>query len=36
VRAPDVELLGPDGRPVRLSDLRRERPLFLSFLRHFG
>jgi len=36
VRAPDIELHDPDGRLVRLSDLRRDRPLLLSFLRHFG
>jgi hypothetical protein len=36
VRAPDVELLGTHGRPVRLSTLWQERLLLISFLRHFG
>ena len=34
--APDVELLGTDGRPVNLSTLWKEKPLVLSFTRHFG
>lgn len=34
--APDVELLGLDGRPVRLSSLWQGRVLVLAFTRHFG
>ena len=34
--APDVELRDDAGRLVRLSALRRERPLALLFVRHLG
>jgi peroxiredoxin len=34
--APDVELLDTGGSPVRLSSLWKEKPLVLSFTRHFG
>lgn len=34
--APDVSLLGVEGKPVQLSSLWREKPLVLSFTRHFG
>jgi peroxiredoxin len=34
--APDVEVLDPQGRPVRLSTLWVERPVVLVFLRHYG
>ena len=34
--APDVTLADGSGTPVRLSDLWRERPLLLVFLRHYG
>lgn len=33
---PDVTLTDGAGGPVRLSDLWRERPLLLVFLRHYG
>jgi hypothetical protein len=32
----DVVLLDDAARDVRLSDLWRDRPVVLSFLRHFG
>jgi hypothetical protein len=35
-RAPDAVFARRDGGPVRLSDLWRERPAILLFLRHFG
>lgn len=35
-RAPDVTLQGADGQSVRLSDLWREGPLVVAFLRHPG
>jgi peroxiredoxin len=34
--APDLELLDPEGQPVRLSSLWKEFPLVLAFTRHFG
>lgn len=34
--ASDSTLTDNEGRPVRLSDLWREKPLILVFLRHFG
>ncbi len=34
--APDVELLGVDGQPVRLSTLWKQNVLILAFTRHFG
>jgi peroxiredoxin len=34
--APDVELTNAEGQPVRLSELWREQPIVLLFLRHFG
>ncbi len=34
--APNVELLGAEGQPVQLSSLWQEKPLALSFTRHFG
>ncbi len=34
--APDVELLGVDGQPVRLSTLWQQNVLILAFTRHFG
>jgi peroxiredoxin len=34
--APDVKLLGVEGSPVQLFSLWKERPLVLSFTRHFG
>jgi hypothetical protein len=33
---PDLIVLDPDGRPVRLRQLAADRALVLSFLRHFG
>ena len=36
MKAPDVELRDTAGRPVRLAALWRDRPLLVSFLRHFG
>jgi peroxiredoxin len=33
---PDLALLAGGGRELRLSELRREGPLVLVFLRHFG
>jgi hypothetical protein len=32
----DVTVLDPDGQPVRLGDLWRERTVVLAFVRHFG
>ncbi len=34
--APEATLVDQDGRPVKLSDLWREGPLVLFFLRHLG
>ena len=34
--APDLDLLGTDGRPVRLSLLWQDKALVLAFTRHFG
>ncbi len=34
--APDVKLLGADGKPVRLSSLWKDKVLVLAFTRHFG
>ncbi len=34
--APDMKLLGADGNPIQLSSLWMEKPLVLSFTRHFG
>jgi peroxiredoxin len=34
--APDVKLLGADGRPVQLSSLWQDKVLVLAFTRHFG
>jgi peroxiredoxin len=34
--APDVTLRDATGTLQRLSELWRERPLVLAFLRHFG
>lgn len=35
--APDLTLeRGGDGTPVVLSELWREKPLVIAFLRHFG
>ncbi len=33
---PDLTVLDPDGRQLRLRQLAADRPLVLSFLRHFG
>jgi peroxiredoxin len=35
-RAPDVTLQSPTRQAVRLSDLWREGPLVVAFLRHMG
>jgi len=35
-KAPDVRLHDSNGAAIALSDLWRERPLVLVFLRHFG
>ena len=34
--APDLTLLNTSGQPVQLSSLWAEKPLLLSFTRHFG
>jgi len=34
--APDVKLLGADGKPVQLSSLWKDKVLVLAFTRHFG
>ena len=34
--APDVKLLGADGKPVQLSSLWQDKVLVLAFTRHFG
>jgi len=34
--APDAAFVSSDGGVVRLSDLWREKPTILLFLRHFG
>ena len=34
--APDLELLGPDEEPVRLSSWWERQPTVVVFLRHFG
>jgi peroxiredoxin len=35
-QAPEITITGADGAPVQLSELWRERPLLLAFLRHYG
>ncbi|HEY6417899.1 MAG TPA: hypothetical protein VIX59_02755 [Candidatus Binataceae bacterium] len=35
-KAPDVRLRDSNGQTLALSELWRERPLVLVFLRHFG
>jgi len=35
-RAPDLELLDVDGKPVRLSALWKKQAIVLAFARHFG
>jgi peroxiredoxin len=35
-KAPDAEIVLSDGKKQRLSDLWKEKPLLLVFLRHFG
>jgi peroxiredoxin len=35
-RAPDLELLDADGKPVRLSALWKKQTIVLAFARHFG
>ena len=35
-QAPDLTFVRGDGGDVSLSELWRERPLLLAFLRHFG
>jgi hypothetical protein len=32
----DIELPDHDGKPVRLGDLWRDRPVALVWLRHYG
>jgi hypothetical protein len=32
----EIEVLDPQGRPVRLGDAWRDRPAVLVFIRHFG
>jgi peroxiredoxin len=32
----DLNLLDPEGQPVRLGDFWRDRPVLLVFIRHFG
>lgn len=32
----DLTALDPEGTPVRLGELWRERPVVLVFVRHFG
>ncbi len=34
--APGVSVAGTDGADVALADLWREKPLLLTFLRHYG
>jgi len=34
--APDVEVLGTNGKPVQLSSLWKRKALVLAFTRHFG
>ena len=31
-----IEVLDPDGHPVKLGSLWREKPVVLVFVRHFG
>ena len=32
----DIKVTTADGEPLRLGDLWAERPVVLTFLRHFG
>ncbi len=32
----DIEVLDPEGHPLRLGDLWRDRTVVLAFIRHFG
>lgn len=32
----DIQVLDPDGQPVRLGDMWQEHPVVLVFIRHFG
>lgn len=34
--APDLTLVDTSGKPIKLSDLWKEKPLLLAFTRHFG
>jgi peroxiredoxin len=34
--APELQLVGPGDRALALSELWREAPVVLVFLRHFG
>jgi peroxiredoxin len=34
--APDVMVAGPDRASIQLGSLWKDKPLVLSFLRHFG
>ncbi len=31
-----IEVLDPEGRAVRLGSLWKDRPVVLTFIRHFG
>jgi peroxiredoxin len=35
-RAPDATVLNTQGQPVALSEVWRDGPVLLTFLRHFG
>lgn len=35
-QAPDGGCLHKDGQPTRLSEMWRDGPILLTFLRHFG
>ncbi len=35
-RLADIQVLTPDGDPVRLGTAWQDRPVVLVFIRHFG
>ena len=34
--APDLEIINSDGQTIDLSSVWQDKPVVLSFLRHFG
>ena len=34
--APDLQVINADGEPINLSSIWADKPVVLTFLRHFG